>query len=62
MNAQKPCEETELAHEHLQQAIYLLECRAAQLHKREPPVDLYIAEAGDLCEKCGHVGCKGECK
>ena len=45
----------------LKMFIWLLEVRAAKRHNRPTPDSLDEAVYGLLCEKCGHVGCKGEC-
>jgi hypothetical protein len=39
------------------EAIWLLECRAADRHHREHPT-VIEAVTGQTCLKCGHVGCK----
>lgn len=60
LNNQKPDVRTISARDHLIEAIYLLEHRAAELHSRKPPTK---SEALNeiTCQKCGHVGCTGSC-
>ena len=43
----------------LAEAIYLLECRAADRHNRPRPDTVIEALTGKTCPKCGHVGCTG---
>ena len=54
-----PC--TEVVGEKIAQAIWLLECRAADRHKRPRPTVIQ-ALANETCNLCGHVGCEGNCK
>jgi len=61
LDAQEEHEVNELAAGLIGQAIWLFEKRAAIRHGREVPTRLE-AVFGDICQKCGHVGCKGECK
>jgi hypothetical protein len=42
-------------------AIYYLEERAANRHGRTPPNKLE-AVIGEVCLKCGHVGCQETCR
>ncbi len=47
---------------HLRSAMFHLEMRAALRHDRILPVfDMDEIELQPVCEKCGHIGCKGEC-
>lgn len=49
--------------DHLRQAIYYLEHRAAERHGR-PPLEvwqMYSIEHYPTCAKCGHIGCEGVC-
>jgi hypothetical protein len=47
---------------HLRRAILQLELRAAKRHKRMLPLlNLDEIELQPVCEKCGHIGCGGEC-
>jgi hypothetical protein len=61
VNSQIPCEETECGIEMMRHAIGWFECRAARRHGRiwEMPDNI---EKAPTCEKCGHIGCKGECR
>lgn len=43
------------------EAIWLLECRAADRHSRPRPTTIE-AVANETCAKCGHVGCVGSCR
>lgn len=42
-------------------SIWLLECRAAERHKRVMPERLESVLFGPTCKKCGHIGCNGKC-
>lgn len=46
---------------HVRLAILALEVRAAKRHERPFPSSVDEAEFGDVCSKCGHVGCTGQC-
>lgn len=47
---------------HLRSAIYELELRAAERHGRVlPAFNISRIEDKVVCEKCGHIGCEGEC-
>jgi hypothetical protein len=49
------------ARHHIAQAIWLLECRAADRHGRPRPTCI-AALANETCQKCGHVDCTGACR
>jgi hypothetical protein len=62
VSRQVPCAETQAATDLMKAALVLLELRAARRHGRHidaPDVEA-IVEA-ETCEKCNHVGCKGDC-
>jgi hypothetical protein len=61
VNNQERDVNTLAANRKLQQAIYLLEERAARRHGREINFGLHGALHGRTCLKCGHVGCEGKC-
>lgn len=44
----------------LRNALWLLECRAAERHGRKKPRYIDI-ELEPTCSTCGHVGCEGTC-
>lgn len=47
---------------HLRSAIFELEIRAAERHDRLlPPFAIREIENQPTCDKCGHIGCEGEC-
>lgn len=47
---------------HLRYAIFELEMRAADRHGRVlPSFDMDDIENIPYCEKCGHIGCEGNC-
>jgi hypothetical protein len=47
---------------HLRSAIFQLEMRAAERHGRVLPLfDMQNIENEPYCEKCGHIGCQGDC-
>lgn len=62
---QIPCTETYEAISSMRDALYRFEMRAARRHGRDR---VYIAahyeniESEPICEKCGHVGCGGNCR
>jgi hypothetical protein len=58
---QVPAVEDLLALDHLKEALWQLETRAAKRHGRCADMSLDEAEFGPCCPKCNHVGCKGEC-
>jgi hypothetical protein len=50
--------------QHLRAVIHQLELRAAQRHNRELRLsinEIFNIEILDVCNKCGHIGCEGEC-
>lgn len=48
---------------HLRMAIFQLEMRAAERHGRVlSSVNFSSIEELPVCIKCGHIGCKGECR
>lgn len=63
VNNQTPCAETEAAGELLKAALLLYELRAARRHGRISPDFDTVTEAVTApgCDKCGHIGCKGNC-
>lgn len=47
---------------YLRSAIFELELRAAKRHRRTLNIsDISKIEDEPYCEKCGHIGCKGDC-
>src|SRR6267142_4512123 len=62
VNKQIPCRETELAIKHMRTAIYQFEVRAAFRHRRKFVMPDGLLEEAETCEKCGHIGCTGECR
>jgi hypothetical protein len=60
LNHQEHDYRNEIIIDHLMNAVYLLEERAAERHGRIP-LGRVAAIYGDTCEKCGHVGCGGSC-
>ena len=62
VNEQTPCLETESVIMHLQIAMLGLELRAARRHGRRLNFSSSSGiEEREVCEKCGHIGCTGEC-
>jgi hypothetical protein len=57
---QNPHKDTTAALEDVKEAIWHLECRAAERHKRPKP-GFEEATFGPCCTKCNHVGCQGGC-
>lgn len=71
LDQQDRCVENKLILNNLRDCIRLLEERAARRHGRRPDWRLYEKnglETNDAieflpyCLKCGHIGCKGDCK
>ena len=60
LDGQEQDDRNKIAAGHIGRVIYLLEQRAAQRHGRKPPTAME-AIFGKACDKCGHVGCVGEC-
>lgn len=61
LNKQIPCEENENAQNHLREAIWELEYRAAKRHNRPFIYGINEIENHPTCPKCLHIGCKGKC-
>lgn len=61
VNNQIFCEETTSAIEHLKEAIWELEARAASRHGRQFNYTADEVVVAGTCIKCGHVGCQGAC-
>lgn len=61
VNNQIPCSQNEIVLLKLREVVLLLEERAAIRHKREPIRKSYEIELLSTCDKCGHIGCSGEC-
>jgi hypothetical protein len=62
VNNQVPCAETHAATELMKAALVLLELRAARRHERHLDApDMEFVVSAETCEKCNHVGCKGDC-
>lgn len=61
LNSQIACTENEGVLLCLKQALYWLEVRAARQHGRELIIDMSWIEDMPFCNKCGHIGCGGEC-
>jgi hypothetical protein len=61
VNNQIPNQHTLDAIGHMKMAIYEFEVRAAERHNRFVDFDVQGAVYGEICKKCGHVGCKGDC-
>lgn len=62
LDAQIPCVETVATIAALRTALLLLELRAARRHGREWTVASFTGlENFPVCERCGHIGCHGEC-
>lgn len=63
LNKQKPCAEIEAIIGNLKSALLLFELRAARYHKRFLKLQSLDNLSCDLvCEKCLHLGCRGECR
>lgn len=65
VDKQEPCGENSEVLYNLRYAIYFLEERAADRHGRILNLsedDIYRIEEMPTCEKCGHIGCQGECR
>ena len=61
VDGQIPCHETDKGIELMRGALRWFEIRAARRHGRVFDYKGIIEEA-DTCEKCGHIGCNGECR
>lgn len=63
VNNQIWCEETEQAIMHMEAAVLVLEIRAAKRHSRslDAVPRQHVISGEGKCQKCGHVGCAGEC-
>ena len=61
VNKQIPDEDTMSAWRFVRAAIYSLEMRAARRHGRPATFTMDETIYGETCQKCGHVGCRGEC-
>lgn len=62
LGGQVSCSETEAVIANLRSALLLLELRAARRHGRM--LDMHGAfaiETWPTCDKCGHIGCVGNC-
>lgn len=62
---QIPCGENLEVLDHLRQAIYFLEERAADRHGRTLVLtedEMECIETLPTCDKCNHIGCQGECR
>jgi len=66
VNGQIPDDRNDDVLYHLRCAIYQLEARAAERHKRFAAflakVSIDAIETLPTCEKCNHIGCRGECR
>lgn len=60
VQAQLPHRDNVAALDDIKEAIWHLECRAAERHGRTKP-NFEEATYGPTCPKCLHVGCKGGC-
>jgi hypothetical protein len=60
VQAQKPHKDNVAALDDIKEAIWHLECRAAERHNRPRP-GFEEATYGECCPKCLHVGCTGGC-
>lgn len=61
VNSQEPDGRNEYALAQLRMAIFALELRAAERHKRVFSYDANRIEEAPTCNKCGHIGCEGAC-
>ena len=61
VDGQIPCYETDKSIELMRGALRWFEVRAARRHGRVFECNEPI-ETADTCEKCGHIGCNGECR
>lgn len=61
LNNQIPCSQNEQIITNLRHSIFLLEQRAAVRHGRKPLEGWWNIEFKPICNKCGHIGCKGNC-
>jgi hypothetical protein len=61
LESQLPCWQTYVATLLGAAMIWLLEHRAARRHGRRAP-SFRETLRGSTCERCGHVGCRGECR
>ncbi len=61
LNKQIPDDRNDSVITDLRHALWLLEARAAERHKRQLNASWYEIEKLSTCKKCGHIGCLGEC-
>lgn len=64
LDNQVPSERNQTVLTHLRLSIAELELRAAERHGRVldlPPDGVNHIEMFPTCQKCGHIGCEGEC-
>jgi hypothetical protein len=61
VNGQIPCWQTKASLYLMGLVIWLYEHRAAKRHKRAINFGLFDVVWGEICKKCGHVGCEGKC-
>lgn len=61
VNNQRHCRKNKIILKLWRRSLVELDTRAAQNHGRKTPIFTKKPESMKFCEKCGHIGCKGEC-